>query len=148
MPVNKTAQQASITDELVGASYRLSVDGPAPFELTLQELEDLDGANTALPIACVEGWSRGASWRGPRLLDLVRRAGGNEDSRVRVVSLQPDGAYRDSWIVAPQLGEALLATHINGERLNRDHGYPLRLIAPNRAGVLQTKWITAIEVRR
>ena len=29
---------------------------------------------------------------------------------------------------------ALLATHLNGERLDIDHGYPLRLIAPNRAG--------------
>ena len=29
---------------------------------------------------------------------------------------------------------ALLATHLNGERLDIDHGYPLRLIAPNRPG--------------
>jgi DMSO/TMAO reductase YedYZ molybdopterin-dependent catalytic subunit len=28
-----------------------------------------------------------------------------------------------------------------------DHGYPVRLIAPDRAGVLQTKWLTRIEVR-
>ncbi|MCW2603208.1 MAG: oxidoreductase molybdopterin binding protein, partial [Pseudonocardiales bacterium] len=148
VPINKTAQQASITDELVGAGYRLTIEGPSPFELTMAQLEAFDADDKSLPIACVEGWSRGARWRGPRLLDLVRQAGGDEDSRVRVISLQPDGSYRDSWIVAPQLGEALLATHINGERLNRDHGYPLRLIAPNRAGVLQTKWITSIEVDR
>ena len=42
---------------------------------------------------------------------------------------------------------ALLATHLNGERLSLDHGYPLRLIAPNRPGVLNTKWLTRIEVR-
>ena len=28
-----------------------------------------------------------------------------------------------------------------------DHGYPLRLIAPNRAGVLNTKWVARIEVQ-
>jgi hypothetical protein len=148
LPINRTAKQASVTEDLVGAGYRLTIDGPTPFVLTLQQLEDLDHQGKSLPIACVEGWSRGAHWRGPRLLDIVRQAGGNEDSRVRVVSLEPDGAYRDSWIFAPQLREALLATHINDERLNLDHGYPLRLIAPNRAGVLQTKWITSIEVDR
>lgn len=149
VPVNRTADQASITDDLVGPGYRLTVDGPASsFALTLDELEALDGTSRDLPIACVEGWSRGAAWRGPRLLDLVRRVGGDESSRVRLVSLEPGGSYRTSWIVAPQLAAALLATHINGERLNRDHGYPLRLIAPNRAGVLQTKWITGIEVDR
>jgi DMSO/TMAO reductase YedYZ molybdopterin-dependent catalytic subunit len=47
----------------------------------------------------------------------------------------------------PQLAKALLATHLNGERLNLDHGYPLRLISPNRPGVLNTKWLTRIEVQ-
>jgi DMSO/TMAO reductase YedYZ molybdopterin-dependent catalytic subunit len=40
----------------------------------------------------------------------------------------------------------LLATHLNGARLDIDHGYPLRLIAPNRAGVLNTKWLSRVEV--
>jgi DMSO/TMAO reductase YedYZ molybdopterin-dependent catalytic subunit len=49
-------------------------------------------------------------------------------------------------VFGPQLAVALLATHLNGERLSLDHGYPLRLIAPNRAEVLNTKWLTKIEV--
>ena len=39
------------------------------------------------------------------------------------------------------MAHALLATHLNGGRLDIDHGYPLRLIAPDRAGVLNTKWL-------
>ncbi|MEP7092226.1 MAG: molybdopterin-dependent oxidoreductase [Nocardioidaceae bacterium] len=35
---------------------------------------------------------------------------------------------------------------LNGEALSIDHGYPARLIAPNRPGVLQTKWVARIEV--
>ena len=31
-------------------------------------------------------------------------------------------------------------------RLDIDHGYPLRLIAPDRAGVLNTKWLTPVEI--
>jgi DMSO/TMAO reductase YedYZ molybdopterin-dependent catalytic subunit len=40
----------------------------------------------------------------------------------------------------------LLALRLNGEELSPDHGYPARLIAPNRPGVLQTKWVGRLEV--
>ena len=40
----------------------------------------------------------------------------------------------------------LLALRLNGEVLDPDHGYPCRIIAPNRPGVLQTKWVTRLEV--
>jgi DMSO/TMAO reductase YedYZ molybdopterin-dependent catalytic subunit len=62
-----------------------------------------------------------------------------------VVSLEP-GLYGNSVVEGPQVSAALLATHLNGERLNLDHGYPLRLISPNRPGVLNTKWLTGVEV--
>jgi DMSO/TMAO reductase YedYZ molybdopterin-dependent catalytic subunit len=41
---------------------------------------------------------------------------------------------------------SLLALFVNGEVLREDHGYPARVIAPNRPGVLQTKWVTRMEV--
>ncbi|MFI6788881.1 molybdopterin-dependent oxidoreductase [Nonomuraea sp. NPDC050383] len=31
---------------------------------------------------------------------------------------------------------------MNGRTLDADHGYSVRLIAPNRPGVTQTKWVT------
>ena len=40
----------------------------------------------------------------------------------------------------------LIALALNGEPLAIDHGYPARLIAPNRPGVLQTKWVHRLEV--
>ena len=76
----------------------------------------------------------------------MQRAGGDADSRVHVISLETRGSYHDSDVEGPQVSQALLATHLNGERLDLDHGYPLRLISPNRAGVLNTKWLGRIEV--
>ncbi len=35
---------------------------------------------------------------------------------------------------------------MNGEVLAPDHGFPVRLIGPNRPGVQQTKWVGRIEV--
>lgn len=40
----------------------------------------------------------------------------------------------------------LLALTLNGQVLEPDHGYPARIMAPNRPGVLQTKWVTRLEV--
>jgi DMSO/TMAO reductase YedYZ molybdopterin-dependent catalytic subunit len=37
---------------------------------------------------------------------------------------------------------------VNGEPLSLDHGYPCRLIAPDRPGVMQTKWVSALVVTR
>jgi len=36
---------------------------------------------------------------------------------------------------------------LNGGPLAVDHGAPLRLIAPNRPGVLQTKWVRRLDIR-
>ena len=45
--------------------------------------------------------------------------------------------------VTPDLPERM---EIDGEPLHADHGAPLRLIGPNRPGVLQTKWVVELEV--
>jgi DMSO/TMAO reductase YedYZ molybdopterin-dependent catalytic subunit len=124
----------------------LTVEGPRSFDLDLAALAALPTVDQVIPLACVEGWSVSARWRGVRLIDLVRRAGGGAHSEVRVVSLETVGAFGSSIVRGPQLGEAILATHLNGSRLTLDHGYPVRLIAPNRAGVLNTKWLTRVTV--
>ena len=101
-----------------------------------------------LPIACVEGWSKSAHWTGVRVVDLLERAGAPAHARVRVVSLQPAGGYRVSEMGHEHARDplTLLALRLNGEELTPDHGYPARLIAPNRPGVLQTKWVGRLEV--
>ena len=146
VPVNRTAEQAEVLDLAVDPGWVLQVDGPTSFQLTLDDLEPASTGEARFPISCVEGWSVGAAWRGLSLLDLVRRAGGGPSSSVQVFSFEPLGAYNQSVITGPQLGVALLATHLNGRRLDLDHGYPLRLIAPNRAGVLNTKWLSRVVV--
>ncbi|MCW2496184.1 molybdopterin-dependent oxidoreductase [Jatrophihabitans sp.] len=146
VPINKTADQAGVRGIALSSSWRLTVVGPRSFDLDLAAVEALAPVQHHLPLACVEGWSVSAHWQGPLLIDLVRRAGGDEGSRVLVTSLEQYGSYRTSYLEGPQVASAILATHLNGVRLTLDHGYPLRLIAPDRAGVLNTKWLTEIEV--
>jgi DMSO/TMAO reductase YedYZ molybdopterin-dependent catalytic subunit len=146
VPVNRTAAQANIITAASAADWMLTIDGPRPYTLTLAQIEQLATTEDHLPINCVEGWSVGAQWRGVSLLQLITRAGGNSDSQVHLQSLEQHSQYNASTLKGPQVSRALLATHLNGERLDLDHGYPLRLIAPDRPGVLNTKWLTKIEV--
>lgn len=147
LPVNRTAAAAGV-GRIPGEAYRLVVDGPRPYTLTLADLRALPQHEVELPIACVEGWSRSAHWTGVRIVDLLERAGAPPQARVRVVSLQLRGGYRVSEMGHRHARDplTLLALRLNGAELHPDHGYPARLVAPNRPGVLQTKWVGRLEV--
>jgi DMSO/TMAO reductase YedYZ molybdopterin-dependent catalytic subunit len=144
LPVNQTAEAAGVTD--VGPGYRLVVEGPDRLELSLDDLSALPQHTVRLPITCVEGWSADATWTGVVLADLLEEAGLARDTEVRVESLQEGGLYRTSLVAPPHARSrlTLLATQVNGEPLAPDHGYPVRLIAPNRPGVMQTKWVARV----
>jgi len=149
VPVNKSAVAAGVVDTASDSGFRLEVAGPdAVISLSLDELRAMPQTTADLPIACVEGWSASATWRGIRVRDLVKRVGGSPDQDVRFVSLQESGLYGQSLLPALHARDdlSLLALEINGEVLDLDHGYPCRLITPSRPGVLQTKWVRRIEV--
>ncbi|MET9696444.1 molybdopterin-dependent oxidoreductase [Streptomyces sp. NPDC006529] len=147
LPVNRTAAAAGVDARTLG-DWRLEVRGPVPYRLTRAQLLALPQTSARLPIACVEGWSVDAHWGGVRVRDLLERAGAPPGAAVRVTSLEAGGAYR----VMEMGGEyardplTLLALTLNGQPLSPDHGFPARIIAPNRPGVLQTKWVALLEV--
>ncbi|MYW21048.1 molybdopterin-dependent oxidoreductase [Streptomyces sp. SID2955] len=147
LPVNRTARAAGITRQAL-RSWRLEVTGPAGYTLTLDELRALPQCSATLPIACVEGWSKSAHWEGVRIKDLLARAGLPDGARLRVVSMQTHGGYRVTEMDRSYTRDdlTLLALRLNGAVLSPDHGYPARVIAPGRPGVLQTKWVTRLEV--
>lgn len=147
LPVNRTAAAAG-TGGTSGADWRLTVAGPRPYTLSLADLAALPQHTARLPIACVEGWSASAHWTGVRVRDLLERVGAPPSARVRVVSLERGGAYAVTEMEADYAQDplTLLALRVNGEVLVPDHGYPARIIAPNRPGVLQTKWVSRLEV--
>lgn len=150
-PVNRTARTAGVVEAARSPDFRLEVTGRVerPLSLTLAEVEALPQHTATLPIACVEGWSTSQTWTGVRVRDLLRLAGAPDGATVRVRSLQRRRAYRTSDLDPAQAQDrdTLLALRVRGERLALDHGYPLRLIAPNRPGVMQTKWVARLEVR-
>lgn len=149
LPVNTSASGAGVLKTATDPDYRLQVTGPAgTLALTLAQLYQMPQHDAELPITCVEGWSATGHWSGVRILDLVRAVGGGDDSHVVVESIQLGSIYGSSVVAPPQLRDplTLLALRLRGEPLHLDHGFPCRLIAPNRPGVLQTKWLGRITV--
>ncbi|MFB4274345.1 molybdopterin-dependent oxidoreductase [Nonomuraea sp. MTCD27] len=150
VPVNRSAAAAGVTEVLRDPAYRLVVTGAVRTELSLSyaDLQRLPQHTVRLPIACVEGWSVDCEWSGVRLRDLIGRAGGSPEAYLTVESLERSGYYRTSEVRPPHWNDplTLLALTLNGRPLDPDHGYPARLIAPNRPGVMQTKWVARVRV--
>ena len=148
VPINKTARVAGVTAAATDPGYVLAVAfGDQEVELTLADLAELPQVTERLPIACVEGWSASGDWTGVRLRDLLPLVGAPAGSAVLATSLQEDGPYTSSELAGNVADDplTLVATGLDGEPLSLDHGFPCRLIAPGRPGVLQTKWLGRLE---
>jgi len=149
VPINRTADAAGITDQAIGPAFELTVvSETATGTWSLDELRAMPQRTVRLPITCVEGWSTNAEWTGVRISDLLAAVDAPAESRLRIISLQTQAAFGESVLPTQHSADplTLLALRLNGEELVRDHGFPCRLIAPSRPGVLQTKWVTRIEV--
>jgi DMSO/TMAO reductase YedYZ molybdopterin-dependent catalytic subunit len=148
--INKTAAYAGISRaETSDEAWRLVVTGRGrTVRLSRPELLRLPLHSSALPIACVEGWSTSDQWwRGVRLRDLAALVGYDGDPPdVLVESLQRHGAFRRAALRANQVADprSLLALLVNGEDLTPDHGHPARVIVPAAPGVLNTKWVARL----
>jgi hypothetical protein len=149
VPVNRSAKAAGVLTTAVDPAFKLAlVNGDREVTMGRDDLEAMTQRTHELPIACVEGWSASATWTGVRFAELLDLVDASTDAALRVTSLQQKGAFGVTQIPATFARDplTLLALKLNGEDLTIDHGFPCRLIAPNRPGVFQTKWVTRIEV--
>jgi hypothetical protein len=149
LPVNRTAKAAQVLDTAVSSDWRLTVsNGSRTVALSRADLLALPQTTVELPISCVEGWSQTATWKGVRLRDLLDQVEADTSNGLKLTSLEKKGGYRVTQMGPEYAFDAstLVALEVNGETLDIDHGYPARMIAPGRPGVLQTKWLSKLEV--
>ena len=148
--MNRSATNAGVREAASSPEWRLIVEGRVTQRLsfTHDELLAMATHHATLPIACVEGWSYSARWTGVRIADLLDMAGAPSDAEASIESLEARSPYRTSFLNHGQAHDpdTLLATHLDGQVLHPDHGFPLRLIGPGRPGVAQTKWVTRLVV--
>ncbi len=94
-------------------------------------------------LKCVECWSAKARWEGFRFQDLVDRV--QPDPEAKYVTFQSADSYYESYRLEELLRpRVLLVLRMNDQPLSKDHGFPLRLIAPFKYGYKNVKYITQI----
>nr|XP_019529350.2 probable sulfite oxidase, mitochondrial [Aedes albopictus] len=97
-----------------------------------------------------------AEWTGARLSDVLKAMGveSDETSHVQFEGLDVDPTstpYAASIPLSKAMdprGDVILAYEMNGETLNRDHGYPVRVIVPGVVGSRNVKWLGRIVVSK
>ena len=133
--------------------WRLAVTGKVerPMSLGWRDILNKESFDQAVTLMCIDTLPGGSSlgnaiWRGISLKALLKEAGAKEDIARDVIFRGAD-AYHDSIPFQRAMqDDVMLAYLMNGEKLPKEHGYPLRLIVPGLYGIKNVKWITEIEV--
>jgi DMSO/TMAO reductase YedYZ molybdopterin-dependent catalytic subunit len=104
------------------------------------DYEDLAAHDDRLvaTLDCTGGFYSTQQWSGVRLDRLIDLRAA---SSIRVVS---QTGYERRFPVE-EASRLLLATRFGGRPLDAGHGFPLRLVAPDRRGFWWVKWVVAIE---
>jgi DMSO/TMAO reductase YedYZ molybdopterin-dependent catalytic subunit len=137
--------------ESATSEYRLQIHGEVerPLVLTFAELIALDTVEPALDVHCVTGWTvLGAKWKGVRVRDLAEKAGIKDTAR-HVIFEAAHGYTANVRRSEALADDVIVAWELEGRRLPRTHGAPVRAVVPDLYFWKSSKWLTGIKfVRR
>ena len=158
--------------EVNAETWRLQLGGLVanPLSLSIEEIKDRPASTITVTMECAgngralltpraisQPWMLEAigtaQWTGTPLNGILKEAGVGDDAAEVLFTGLDQGVqgdevqyYQRSLSVREALGdEVLLAYHMNGEALQPQHGYPLRLIVPGWYGMTSVKWLDRIE---
>ncbi|MDR4496110.1 MAG: molybdopterin-dependent oxidoreductase [Nitrospirales bacterium] len=151
--VNFMDASYNFTRDLDVEQWQMVVKGAVknPQVLRWRDVLNRDSFDQAVTLMCIDtlpgGTSLGtAMWRGISLKALLQEVGADEDTARDVIFRAADG-YHDSITFARAMqDDVMIAYLMNGEKIPKDHGYPVRLVVPGLYGIKNVKWITEIEV--
>ncbi len=151
--VNYSKSPFNLTRELDQEQWRLNITGEVKHKANLgwRDILNRKSFDQVSTLMCIDtlpgGDSLGnATWRGISLKKLLKEVGADEELARDVVFRAADG-YDDSIPFSRAMqDDVMLAYLMNGEKLPKTHGFPLRLIVPGLYGIKNVKWIIEIEV--
>jgi DMSO/TMAO reductase YedYZ molybdopterin-dependent catalytic subunit len=130
------------------AGWRLAVDGlvARPQALALADLKGFPSRTQITHLACEEGWSYIAEWKGVPLSIILDLVGTSPGARYVVYrSIQKD------WWESIDMADALhpqtfVATGMNGQDIPVKFGGPLRMRVPRQLAYKSLKFMTSLTV--
>lgn len=151
--VNFMDASYNFTRDLDVEQWKMLVKGAVerPVVMKWRDVLNRESFDQAVTLMCIDTLPGGSSlgtamWRGISLKKLLQDIGADEETARDVIFRAADG-YSDSIPFARAMeDDVMLAYLMNGEKLPKDHGFPVRLIVPGLYGIKNVKWITEIEV--
>jgi len=139
-----------VPSEISSAIVSIQVNGVDLMSLDCND-STLDPVTIERDFHCVTTWSHaGNRWTGIRFRDLfethIQTTGLVADQRSGVVFRALDGYATSLPLVDLLNDDVLIATRLDGERLDLRHGAPARLVAPQHYGYKNLKHLKRIEV--
>jgi DMSO/TMAO reductase YedYZ molybdopterin-dependent catalytic subunit len=130
------------------AGWQLQIDGMVakPASLSLAEVKAFPSHSHITHLACEEGWSYIAEWKGVQLSRILEAVGIAPQARY-VVYVSHEPGWWDSLDMADALHpQTLIAYGLNGGDLPVGNGGPLRMRVPRQLGYKNVKYITRLTV--
>ena len=128
-------------------SWRLRIFGlvKEEMELNWEQLRSLPSTTVQADFHCVTQWSSlDVLWEGVLLSELAKLV--EPKPEVEYVMAHCYEGYSANLPLHTVLeGHGMLAYKLGGEELSPQHGWPLRLVVPNRYGWKSAKWLKGIE---
>jgi DMSO/TMAO reductase YedYZ molybdopterin-dependent catalytic subunit len=117
-----------------------------PWQCTHEEFLSLPRVQVRADMHCVTRWSKLDSvWEGVSTREVLKHV--QVDPRARFVLVHAEHGFTTNLPLADFLGEdCLFAWKHNGQDLDPDHGYPLRLVVPRLYAWKSAKWVRGIEL--
>ena len=131
--------------------WSLTIDGLVnePLHFDYDDVCKLASYETTLTLECISNEIAGglidtANWRGALLRPLLERAALKPNAKYAI--LYAAEGYTTGHTAERLMRDAsFLAYDMDGEPLNRIHGFPLRILMPGTYGMKMPKWLTRIE---
>jgi DMSO/TMAO reductase YedYZ molybdopterin-dependent catalytic subunit len=132
--------------DLATWDFKIAGQVEEPLTLTYDELQALPQSEITVDIHCVTRWSRfDTSFRGVHWRELAALVRPKPSARF-VLAQAEQGFTANIPLQALEDDESLIAWEADGEPLEAEHGWPLRLVVPSRYFWKSAKWLRGLEL--
>jgi DMSO/TMAO reductase YedYZ molybdopterin-dependent catalytic subunit len=141
--------------------WHLLVDGQVaqPFKLDYATLRRLPALEVTKTLECISNFVgkpelapfgaeliSTAVWKGVAVREILGLTGGPNPAAAWAVAFGADEFSSALPLAAVMDPATLLIYEMNGKVLPREHGYPARLLVPDRYGMKSPKWVTGLRL--
>ncbi len=133
------------TTDLAKWDFKVYGEVDAPFTLTWDQFQTLHRKTVATDIHCVTRWTKlDTVWEGVAIQEILKLAQVRPGA-THVVAHSEQGYTANLPLSVLDDDDVLLADTFDGQPLEKEHGWPLRLFVPKRYFWKSAKWIRGLE---